>query len=271
MDTREEMERYEWYLRGRGFSPNTVTSYVWVADYFTRNYEHIDYQTLGDYRSWLVKTFKPGTANQRVQAINCYLGFVGKDDLKLRTVRVQQRTYVDNTIRDEDYRELLRYLLAGSFLRDYHAVRIMATTGVRVSELLRLTVEDIARGYLDVCSKGTFRRIHIPSETCEQAMVWLREEGRATGPVLLNRFGAPISCRGLSQQLKQRADECSIDRASVHPHAFRHLFARRFLEAGGDLALLADLLGHSSVETTRIYLRQTSSEQHEMLDRLVSW
>lgn len=91
------------------------------------------------------------------------------------------------------------------------------------------------------------------------------------GLLFLNRFGDPISKRGLACQLKARAAECGVDEGVVRPHAFRHLFARRFLGEGGDIALLADLMGHSSVETMRVYLRRTASEQRSGLERLICW
>lgn len=271
MEITLRMGEYERYLRERGFSQSTVASYVWVAAFFERNYLDVNAETLGRYRDWLADTFKPRTANQRVQAINCYLGFLGREDLRLRSVRVQQRTFLDAAIGDEDYLCLLSSLRSGGYQRDYHAVRIMATTGVRVSELLRMEVRHLRTGYMDVRSKGKVRRVHIPNSTAREALAWATSEGRSSGLLFLNRFGHPISARGLSQQLKARAGECGVDEELVHPHAFRHLFARRFLEAGGDIAFLADLLGHSPVETTRVYLRRTADEQRSELERLICW
>ena len=223
------------------------------------------------YQRHLVQTFKPATANQRVLALNCYLTYLGHSDLKLRCQRVQLHTFLAETMDDSVFRRLTTHLLGGEYLRDYHAVRIMATTGVRVSELLRMEVEHMRDGFIDLRSKGKVRRVHVPDATAAAALAWAQSEGRDQGALLLNRYGRPITKQGLSHQLKVRAAECDLDPAVVHPHAFRHLFARNFLAAGGDIALLADLLGHSSIETTRVYLRRTSGEQRAELNRLVSW
>lgn len=271
METTAKVKGYEQYLCSKGFSKCTVTSYVYVANYFENTYQTIGDETLQQYRSWLVETFKPSTASQRVRAINSYLGYLGCGEHKLASVRVQSGTFLQNAISDGDYCQFLSYLLSHGYYRDYYAVRLMATTGARVSELLCMEVVHMRRGFVDVASKGKLRRILIPDEVAAGVLEWCEGEGRAFGPVFLNVHGAPITARGLAYQLKVRAGECGVDARLVHPHAFRHLFARKFLAAGGDLMFLADLMGHSSVETTRVYLRRTASEQRAELNRLVCW
>lgn len=271
MNMPETLHDYELYLIREGYADRTVESYLHVALVYQETYSTVDEISLHSYRDDLMRACKPGTVNQRIHALNRYLRHLGREDLLLHGVRMQPGTFAEHTITDADYKLLLSALLSGGHLRDYHAVRLMATTGMRVSELLGTEVAHIERGYLDVHSKGKARRIHIPDATCEEAASWLAGEGRSCGRLLLNRYGEPISSRGLACQLKARAVECGLDAATVHPHAFRHLFARKFLEAGGDIAFLADLLGHSSVETTRTYLRRTSAEQHDALNKLVDW
>ena len=271
METSVNIKGYERYLTEKGLSKCTVNSYVYVANYFENTYESVDCETLRHYRSWLLDTFKPATASQRVRAINSYLNYLGRGDYKLPSVRVQTGTFLENVMDEACYRRFLAHLLAVGAHRDYHAVRLMATTGARVSELLGMEVDHLRSGFVDVASKGKLRRIYIPDEVAADALAWAEGEGRFSGPLLLNQLGAPITARGLAYQLKVRAAECGIDECLVHPHTFRHLFARNFLAAGGELTFLADLLGHSSVETTRVYLRRTASEQRAELNRLVSW
>ena len=105
----------------------------------------------------------------------------------------------------------------------------------------------------------------------EEAEAWLKSEGRKSGYLFLNRFGGRITPRGISKQLKSFAEKYSINLAVVYPHSFRHRFAKNFLEKHNDISLLADLMGHESIETTRIYLRKTSSEQREIVDEVVTW
>lgn len=271
MDIAVRMQEYERHLLERGFARNTIDSYIWVAAFFERNYRQVNVSNLRAYRTWLVSTFKPNTANQRIQAMNCYLRFLGKEEHALRCARVQQKTYLENAITDEQYRKFANHLRKGGYMRDYCAVRVMATTGARVSELLGMEVSHMRNRYCDVASKGKIRRIHIPEATAREVLQWVMDQRRSSGPLFLNRFGEVITPRGLAQQFRVRAGECGIDGRLVHPHAFRHLFARCFLAAGGDIMFLADLMGHSSVETTRIYLQRTAEEQSAELNRLVNW
>jgi site-specific recombinase XerD len=105
----------------------------------------------------------------------------------------------------------------------------------------------------------------------QEALAWLSEIGRQSGYLFLNRFGERITTRGISQQLKNYALKYGLNEKVVYPHSFRHRYAKNFLEKFNDIALLADLMGHESIETTRIYLRRSSSEQQEIVDEVITW
>lgn len=113
--------------------------------------------------------------------------------------------------------------------------------------------------------------LYIPKKLRAQTIEWLEETNRSSGYLFLNRYGDRISTRGISQQLKNYADKYGLDKKVVYPHSFRHRYAKNFLEKYNDIALLADLMGHESIETTRIYLRRTASEQQELVDKIVTW
>ena len=148
----------------------------------------------------------------------------------------------------------------------------MQRTGARVSELVQLKVEHIALGYYDIYTKGgKIRRLFIPKKLREEAIEWLKSENRTSGYLFLNRFGERITTRGISQQLKNYAKKYGLNEKVIYPHSFRHRFAKNFLEKFNDISLLADLMGHESIETTRIYLRRTSAEQQDIVDRIITW
>ena len=137
---------------------------------------------------------------------------------------------------------------------------------------MQIKVEHIHTGYFDLYSKGgKSRRLYIPKALCDETSLWLQSIHRTSGYIFLNRFGARITPRGISSQLKAFADRYGIDKRVVYPHSFRHRFAKNFLEKFSDIALLADLMGHESIETTRIYLRRSSSEQQSIVDNVVQW
>ena len=151
-------------------------------------------------------------------------------------------------------------------------LRFLAATGARVSELVQLKVEHVNLGYFDIYTKGgKVRRLFIPKTLREEALEWLKASGRGSGYLFLNRFGERITTRGIAQQLKNYAVKYKMNPKVVYPHSFRHRYAKNFLEQYNDIALLADLMGHESIETTRIYLRRTASEQQDIVDKVVVW
>ena len=127
-------------------------------------------------------------------------------------------------------------------------------------------------GYVDLYSKGgKLRRLYIPKKLQSEALSWIESRNITSGYLFVNRFGKPITSRGVSQQLKNYAVKYGLRVEVVYPHSFRHLFAKNFLDKYNDIALLADLMGHESIETTRIYLRRTASEQRAIVDKIVTW
>lgn len=152
-------------------------------------------------------------------------------------------------------------------------MRFLCATGARISELIKIKVEHVSVGYIDLYTKGgKIRRIYIPLALRKETLIWIKETLQIeTGYIFLNRFGDRITTRGISQQLKNFAIKFGIDPKVVYPHSFRHRFAKNFLDKYNDIALLADLMGHESIETTRIYLRKTASEQQEIVDKIVTW
>ena len=151
-------------------------------------------------------------------------------------------------------------------------MRFLAATGARVSELVQIKSEHVEIGYLDLYSKGgKLRRIYIPSALQKETLNWMHETKKDSGFLFVNRKGEQITSRGIASQLKHFAVRYGLDPAVVYPHSFRHRFAKSFLERYNDLAMLADLMGHESIETTRIYLRKTSTEQRNIVNKVIDW
>lgn len=154
----------------------------------------------------------------------------------------------------------------------YFVIRFLAATGARVSELIQIKAEHVKLGHLDLYSKGgKLRRIYIPKELQNEALSWLADKQQESGFIFLNKYGERITTRGISGQLKKLAVKYGINPAVVYPHSFRHRFAKSFLDRCNDIAFLADLMGHESIETTRIYLRKTATEQREIVDTIIDW
>lgn len=265
-------ENFKTFLINGNMAKNTVSAYCYaVNDYFARH-KVLNKKSLLLYKTYLIESFKPKTVNLRIQALNKYLEFEGKTKLRLKSVKVQQRTYLENVISNADYTFLKNRLKKEENKEWYFVVRFLAATGARVSELVQIKVEHVRIGYFDIYTKGgKNRRLFIPKTLRKEAEEWLKMSGRESGYLFLNRFGERITTRGIAQQLKNYADKYGLNTKVIYPHSFRHRFAKNFLEKFNDIALLADLMGHESIETTRIYLRRTSAEQQEIVDKVITW
>ena len=189
-----------------------------------------------------------------------------------RYITNRYKRYIYPAIINADYKFLKTRLKADGYDEWYFVVWFMAATGARVSELLHIKAEHVQIGHLDLYSKGgKIRRLYIPKNLRMEATKWLKDKGVASGYIFLNRFGDQITTRGIAQQLKHFAEKYGMNKEVVYPHSFRHRFAKNFLDRFNDLALLADLMGHESIETTRIYLRRTASEQQKIVDKVMSF
>lgn len=264
--------KFQKFLEKNDLSKSTLRSYVWTINYYTNNYEKINKENLLAYKGFLIEHCKPQTVNLRLQAINKFLEFSDKERLKLKFVKVQQKNFLENVVSDADYKFLKTKLKSDGYADWYFIVWFLCATGARISELLQIKAEHIEVGYLDMYTKGgKIRRLYIPKKLRNEATDWLRKKDIHSGYIFRNRFGDRITARGIAQQLKYFAVKYGLNTKVIYPHSFRHRFAKNFLEKFNDIALLADLMGHESIETTRIYLRRTASEQQSIVDKVVTW
>lgn len=266
------LQQFEEYLLQENMAKNTVQAYLFtIRDYFARH-KDLSKKNLLLYKTYLIENRKAKTVNLRLQAINRYLAFAGKNKWRLKSVKVQQRSFLENVISHADYVFLKNQLKQENRMEWYFVVRFLAATGARVSELVQIKVEHIQTGYFDIYTKGgKVRRLFIPCILQQEALQWLETQQRQSGYMFLNRYGQRITPRGIAQQLKNFAIRYQLPPQVVYPHSFRHRFAKNFLEKYQDIALLADLMGHESIETTRIYLRRTANEQRQIVDKVVVW
>ncbi len=260
------------YLELHNMSANTIRSYLYAVRQFSALYPDITHDTLMLYKCYLIERYKPQTVNLRIRAMNCYMEFLQKPDDKILMVRTQNKSFLEHVISLADYEYLKNCLMRDGELQYYFIVRMMAGTGMRVSELVKTSVEDVEHGYIDLMSKGNrARRIYIPHVVRDPCLQWLESVQRHKGPVFRNKFNTQISTTGVRDQIKVLAFRYHLDPDVVYPHAFRHLFAKNFIERCDDIAMLSDILGHESIETTRIYLQRSSYEQQMIFNQVVDW
>lgn len=253
-------------------SDNTIRAYLCAVRQFDELRNGLTREGVSLFKTRLVESHKPKTVNLYLLAVNAFLAFLGRADLKIPLVRIQQKPFLENVISEADYLYFKQCLDNEAERRWYFVIRFLAATGARISELLQLKLEHVRLGHLDLYAKGgKMRRIYIPAALRTEALDWFERTGVESGFLFRNPRGARITARGIASHLKTLAAKYKLDPAVVYPHSFRHRFAKSFLERCGDIALLADLMGHESIETTRIYLRRTSTEQRAVVDEVVTW
>lgn len=260
------------FLKKEQMSKNTIQVYKQTVIMFLDIFDEVNTTNLFAFKGRLLEKYKPKTVNLRIQAMNKYLSFCKKDDLKLTAIKIQQKPFLENVISNADYVYLKNKLKKDKQWEWYFVVRFLTATGARVSELIQIKVEHVKNGYLDIYSKGgKMRRIYIPLTLQKEALKWFDEISLDTGYIFLNSKNERITTRGIALGLKKYAIAYGINPDVVYPHSFRHLFAKNFIEKYNDISFLADLMGHDSIETTRIYLRKTSTEQRTIVDKVITW
>lgn len=263
---------FQKYLIDNNMSPHTITAYVYSIKHFYTRYQELTPDTISLYKVYLMDHYQPQTVNMRIRALNSFMKFQGIKDYKAHALRLQQKNFLDHVISQADYEYLKRRLWEDGQYTFYFIIRLITATGVRVSELVEFQVEDAQKGFKDIYSKGNkMRRVYIPTSLQRDILAWLASEARSCGPLFLSHLGRAMSISGIRAQLKTFALRYQLDPQVVYPHSFRHRFAKNFIEHGGDIAFLSGLLGHDSIETTRIYLRRTSTEQSRIVNKVVDW
>lgn len=266
------MKDFSKFLKNQNLCQNTIDAYKSAVNLFYKKFKEINKSNLLIFKTYLIDNYKGKTINLRIQGINKYLEFLGKENLKLKYIALQQKSFLEDVISDADYEFFKKSLWNDNNYNWYFIVRFLGATGARVSELIQFKYQHLERGYIDLYTKsGKIRRIFIPSKLITIARKYYDSIGRTNGYLFLNRNKKQISTRGIAHQLKELAKKYKMNLDVVYPHSFRHRFAKNFLDKRKDISLLADLMGHKSIETTRIYLRKTSEEQQEIVNKIVDW
>lgn len=264
-----DIDGFREYLYEEELSKNTVDTYIVGIEKYSKMFAEITKPNLIAFKKHLVDNFKPATVNLRIIAILRYCEFKGIP-IKLKQVKEPKKTHIDNIISEEQFKVLIDGLKADGNERWYAHIMLLAKTGVRVSEAIRIKKKDVLAGSMDIYTKAHMRTIYFPKSLVQDIMPYLEtiEENQT---VMQNKKGEPITTKGVADALQRYAKRYEIPKEVMHPHAFRHFFAIEFLKRNNNIALLADLLGHGSVNVTQIYLRQSQEQQKAAIDAAVNW
>ena len=212
----------------------------------------------------------PVTVNSMLAAGNSFFRFAGWEDCQVKFLKLQRRLFRDagRELSRAEYERLVETAANLSRPRLALLMEAICGTGVRVSEVRYLTVEAVQAGRADISLKGKIRTILIPNKLCRKLLKYARKQKITSGEIFLTRSGKGMSRRQIWAEMKSLCERAGVEPSKVFPHNLRHVFAAAFYKSCKDIVRLADVLGHSSVETTRIYLLTTGVEHAQMLERL---
>ena len=220
-----------------------------------------------DYRNFLKEQYGSESVNVHIAALNQYLKFCG-EDWSLGYVKVQQRIYrkEEEELTLEEYERMLQAVKKNRKM--YFLLQTVCSTGIRVSELQYITVESLQEGSVHIYNKGKYREVLLPELLVQRLYEYCRYNHIEEGEIFITRTGNALNRSNIWRAMKGIARKAGIPEEKVYPHNLRHLFARTYYEKNKDLVKLADLLGHSSQETTRYYLITTGKEQRDQINSL---
>lgn len=259
---------YEKFLVEQDLSKGTVKKYISDVIQFETWLMNNKDKTWRDYKYEYLRKYKISTINGKLISINKYLRWKGESDIEFKCYKIQKNSCFERIITKKEYFLLLDYALKKENFKLYCIMRVLALSGIRIGELKYFTVESLNRGIIDIVNKGKMRRIFLSYKLIELLKRYCEKEQIESGVIFRGRNEKAISSKTIWKNLKKLARDCNVQEQNVYPHMFRHLFAKEYLKISDNIMELADILGHSSLESTWRYVRSSKREKLIKLNML---
>ena len=271
--TEQAFDQFEDYLRHNEREESTIEAYL---RYLTRFAEWADGRTITKELAMEWKTalsesgYRPISVNAMLAAVNKFFTCMGREDCKVKYLKLQRQMFrkSEKDLSKEEYQRLVQAAHEKGDLRMELILETICATGIRVGELKYITVEAVRAGVAEIALKGKIRTILLPHRLCRKLQKYAKQQKIASGKIFLTQDGLPVSRQSIWTRMKALCEAAGVERSKAFPHNLRSLFARSFYGSCHDVVRLADVLGHSSIETTRIYLMSTGKEYLRQLDKL---
>ncbi len=271
--TREQLNLFRQHLKQEDREQSTIEKYlrdlrlfaIWLTG------RTVTAEIAADWKNHLrTEGYKSETINSKLSSLNKFFTFMQWPECRMKYLKIQRKTFrsLRRELTKEEYLRLLETANAQGKARLGLLIETICATGIRVSEVKYITMEAIRAGCTDIALKGKIRTILLPRKLCRKLQKYAKKQKITSGEIFLTRSGKGISRRQIWAEMKALCKKAGVAATKVFPHNLRHLFARTFYRACRDVAKLADVLGHSSIETTRIYLISTGIEHAQQIERL---
>ena len=233
--------------------------------------DEITKETAGEYKNYLIRNgYSVRSINSMLSSLNALFEFMNRHDLKIKTIKMQRSVYCpeDKELTRTEYQRLCTAAKMKKNNRLELIIETVCSTGIRIGELKYITVESAKRGEAVVTLKGKTRYVFIPKELKRKLLRYASEQGIKSGMIFITRTGKAVNRTNVWRDMKNLCKDAGVKPEKVFPHNLRHLFARTFYNIDKDIAKLADILGHSSIDTTRIYIISTGAEHRRLIEKM---
>ena len=260
------------YLKEQEKSQSTISTYtreLFSLQMFLDE-NCITKEKLLEYKTILTQQYKPSSCNVSISAINSFLQYVGRIDLFIKPLKIQKQIFEnkDKMLTKREYNKLIQTAKINGKEQLSLIIQTICATGIRVSELQYITVEAVKNGQAHIRCKGKNRVVFIPKSLCILLKKYVINQNITSGSVFVTRSGKQIDRSNLWKAMKKLCTISGVKSSKVYPHNLRHLFARTYYSQQKDLSRLADVLGHSNINTTRIYTRETGAVHARQIEGL---
>ena len=269
----EDIEHYRCRLVEEEKSAATVEKYMRDIRTFVQWMgmdREITKERVIQYKEYLKKHYKVASTNSMLVALNRFFQYLGWSDCCVKGLKAQQQMFSSESreLKQEEYKRLVETARRQKKEQLALIIETITGTGIRISELVYITAEAVKQGKAEVSCKGKLRQIYLTKELRKRLMKYCRQKQIKTGPVFCTRNGNPLDRSNIWSMMKRLSKEAGVNPDKVFPHNLRHLFARVYYKKHKDIFYLADILGHASVNTTRIYTRTAGENHIRMLEGL---
>ncbi len=271
--TNEDINSYKDYLRREERSNGTIEKYLRdIKAFFSwLDKREVSRENAAGWKEYLADmSYVPVTINSMLSAINGFFRFMGWEECRVKFLHIQRKMFREQA-KELDRKEYMKLLHTAQMQGKKRLRLLMETicsTGIRVSEVQYITVEAVCNGRTDISLKGKIRTILLPGKLCRKLRKYAQKHGIKKGQIFIAKNGNALSRNQIWKEMKALCASAGVEASKVFPHNLRHLFAASFYNACKDIVRLADVLGHSSIETTRIYLVTTGTEHARQLESL---
>ena len=271
--TEQAFDQFEDYLRHDEREESTIEAYLRSLTRFAEwaDGRAVTKELAMEWKTALSESgYRPISVNAMLAAVNKFFTCMGREDCKVKYLKLQRQMFrkSEKDLSKEEYQRLVQAAHEKGDLRMELILETICATGIRVGELKYITVEAIRAGVAEIALKGKIRTILLPRRLCRKLQKYAKQQKIASGKLFLTQDGLPVSRQSIWTRMKALCEAAGVERSKAFPHNLRSLFARSFYGSCHDVVRLADVLGHSSIETTRIYLMSTGKEYLRQLDKL---